>query len=288
MSSARFEHLAAIAIHKMQQIRELSPDTIRRFDITLSRLGRIPLNASADKWAEALGKLVKAGLAPSTVNRYGTTALQLARYAFDYASDEIEAKPACDGIASALRRLRAAGVAGPSAARHRPMTHAETEALLEAARCQSFPLAEILELYLETALRRSELLRVTWADLDTNRKTLTVRRRKHPRRPTDQAVPLSPRAIELLELRRRRFPSPPGARIFPYDCATISRHFNIARAEAGLPEIHLKDCRSTCAKRLFDRKFSVDRVATVTGHRDWKILQNHYARPDPSDVANDL
>jgi integrase len=60
----------------------------------------------------------------------------------------------------------------------------------------------VATLYLDTGLRRGELVKMLWADVDLVDATITVRAPKNRR---DRVVPLSGRAHEILNERRRQW-----------------------------------------------------------------------------------
>ena len=60
----------------------------------------------------------------------------------------------------------------------------------------------IATIYLETGLRRGELLKLLWSDVDLATRTLTVR---EPKNEDDRVVPLSSRAYEILAERRKEW-----------------------------------------------------------------------------------
>ena len=63
---------------------------------------------------------------------------------------------------------------------------------------------DIAPIYLETGLRRGELLKLLWSDVDLQEGTLTVRETKNE---DDRVIPLSSRAYEILAQRRKEWES---------------------------------------------------------------------------------
>jgi integrase len=100
-----------------------------------------------------------------------------------------------------LRQNPAAGVKQEPEGRKlpRPYRDGEVAALLEALDPATRDVARI---YLDTGLRRGELMKMLWADVDLVGATLTVRAPKNRR---DRVVPLSGRALEILNERRRQW-----------------------------------------------------------------------------------
>lgn len=93
---------------------------------------------------------------------------------------------------------------------------------------------EIMLLAIYTGMRRGEIFRLTWDDVDFRRGFITLR---EPKGGTDQTIPLPDEARELLEHRPRRKDCP---YIFPGRGgkmkADASKHFRAIREAAKLPK----------------------------------------------------
>jgi integrase len=100
-----------------------------------------------------------------------------------------------------LRQNPAAGLKQEPEGRKlpRPYRDGEVASLLEALDPVT---RDVATLYLETALRRGELMKLLWADVDLIAATLTVRAPKNHR---DRVVPLSTGALRVLTERRRQW-----------------------------------------------------------------------------------
>jgi len=92
---------------------------------------------------------------------------------------------------------------------------------------------EIMLMAIYTGMRRGEIFRLTWEDVDFRRGFITLR---EPKGGTDQTIPLPDKARELLEHRPRRkdcsyiFPGRGGKMK-----ADASKHFRAIREAAKLP-----------------------------------------------------
>jgi len=131
-----------------------------------------------------------------------------------------------------------------------------------------------------TGLRRSELLKMQWADLDREQKAVLVRQRKHPRRQLarDEWVPLLGEAWRIVN-RQPRGNGP----IFPMHPNTLSRAFTIATRALGLPDLHLHDLRHEAASRLRELGFDDAERKAITGHRADAML-DRYTHVRPADL----
>jgi integrase len=185
----------------------------------------------------------------------------------------------------ALKRL---GIIGKSRARERRPTANELERLigyLDANPRQLIPMGRIVRFAVATAMRQDEITRVRWADIDAEGRTIIVRDRKDPRDKTgnDQKTPLLDAtgfdAWALIEEQK----SVAGRDdcVFPYNGRSIGAAFRRACRELGIDDLHFHDLRHEAASRLFEAGLSIEQVALVTGHKDWKMLKRYtHLRPE--------
>lgn len=185
----------------------------------------------------------------------------------------------------ALKRL---GLIGKSRPRDRRPESDELERLLAHFEAQSTPLipmSRIVRFAVASGLRQEEITRIQWSDLDEERRTVIVRDRKDPRDKAGnhQKVPLLAAtgfdAWELTqEQRGLRFRS---LCIFPYNPRSIGASFRRACRTLSIVDLHFHDLRHEAASRLFEAGFSIEQVALVTGHKDWKMLKRYtHLRPE--------
>jgi integrase len=119
-----------------------------------------------------------------------------------------------------------------------------------------------------TGLRRGELARIAWADVDELRKAVLVRQRKHPRRieARDEWVPLLGVAWDVV----KRQPRVDG-RIFPVSPETLTDNVTAATRALGIPDLRLHDMRREATSALRERGLDADARKAVTGHRSDEI-----------------
>lgn len=181
--------------------------------------------------------------------------------------------PMIDVVTAARPLLEYNGLVGPSAWRDRRPTTAEL------AKLQEFvaPLLwDIIQFAIATAMRRGEITRIEWDDLDDGRKCIMVRDRKHPRMQSGHhmLVPLTSHAgIDAWELVR----SIPrvSARIFPVAPEWISDEFKVACDAAGIVDLHFHDLRHEATSRFFEAGLQIQQVAVLTGHKNWANLRRY-------------
>lgn len=209
------------------------------------------------------------GAGPYTINmevsKLGTV--------FRYASEGLP-----DAVGAARPKLTYLGLIGGGGKRERRPTGDEFERLIEAAPAW---FADVLLFAVATAMRRGEIVKLRWVDLDEKRRVIWVRNRKHPRRKqgNDDEVPLLNGAWDVL-IRQR------GASAefcFPYHEQTLTKMFTQLCRQLGIPDLHFHDLRHDGTSRLFEQGYQIQEVALVTGHRDWKHLKR-YTNLKPEDL----
>jgi integrase len=167
---------------------------------------------------------------------------------------------------------------------------AEADRFLEAADREAPHLALAFRLILKLALRRGEVLALTWADLDTRRHVLTIDETAGDRageagETKGRRLREQPLVRELearLEAHRRR-QHPPSRWIFSHDGRAYSarRLDDLARRlcdRAGVPRIAPKDMRATAATIYLDQGISLARVSRLLGHASTAVTAQHYDR----------
>lgn len=137
----------------------------------------------------------------------------------------------------------------------------------------------IIKFAVATAMRQEKIFRVRWGDLDRAKKLLTIRDRKDPRekRGNDQSIPLLDvsgySALGLID--KHGTPGKPTDRIFPYNRKSVGTAFTRACQGPDIQDLDFHDLRHEATSRLFEAGFSIEQVALVTGHRDWKMLRRY-------------
>jgi integrase len=188
-----------------------------------------------------------------------------------------------DVVGAARPLLNHLGLIGGGGKRERRPTQDELERIVEhLARTRGTLFADIVRFAVATTLRRGELCRIEWRDVDEAKRLVLVRDRKHPRRKVgnDEWVPLLGEAWEILQRQPRVHGEP---RIFPIGDSTVSKYFTEACRTLSIPDLHLHDLRHDGTSRLFEQGFAIQEVALVTGHKDWRHLRR-YTNLRPEDL----
>lgn len=131
------------------------------------------------------------------------------------------------------------------------------------------PLADIIELAIETAMRRSEILGLRSSAINLANKTLTLTETKGDER---RVVPLSRAAIQIIERQPPRLDD----RVWPpMHSGSITRAFHKACRRADIRDLRFHDLRHEAVTRLFEKGLDIMEVAAVSGHRDLRMLKRY-------------
>lgn len=133
---------------------------------------------------------------------------------------------------------------------------------------------------IETAMRRGELLSLTWANVDLVKCTAFLQVTKNGE---SRMVPLSSRAVALLN----DLPRSIDGRVFPVSADSLKKAWVRACDRAGLDDLHFHDLRHEATSRLAERLPNLIELASVTGHKDLKMLKRYY-HPRAEDLAKKL
>lgn len=126
---------------------------------------------------------------------------------------------------------------------------------------------------LETAMRLSEILTLTWPQV--HEKWVVLEKTKNG---DSRTVPLSSRARRVLSMMPKG-----GTTIFRIAPSTFDVQWRRVRPDG----LHFHDTRATALSRLAP-KFQPMELAKISGHRDLNMLLNTYYRPTPEELADRL
>ncbi|MFO1228061.1 site-specific integrase [Roseateles sp.] len=172
-------------------------------------------------------------------------------------------------------------------------------------------LLPLVKLAIETAMRRGELLSLTWEHVDLKRQTAHLPDTKNG---DSRTVPLSTRAVAIL----KALPTPEAdedvdgeaqvqrtGAVFPTTALALRKGFAraIERAQEQyradckqakrrpapgfLEDVHFHDTRHEAASRLAEKLTNVLELSAMTGHRDLRMLKRYY-HPRAEDLAKKL
>ena len=185
-----------------------------------------------------------------------------------------------DLVGQARPLLTHLGLIGPGTPRDRRPTPDELTAVRTAA---PELLRDIIDFAIATCMRRGEIVRMTWADVDADARMLTIRERKDPRRKTDERIPLLGDSLAIIQRQAQT-----DDRVWPITPEWISDHFLLACRVARVDDLVFHDLRAHGISLLFEAGAKVEQVALLSGHKNWKVLAAHYARMTPESVGATL
>ncbi|MCL1962227.1 MAG: site-specific integrase [Desulfovibrionaceae bacterium] len=186
-----------------------------------------------------------------------------------------------DVVAQARPALSHLGLIGGGGRRERRPNDDELSALLDwMERERGRVYADVIRFAVATAMRRAEICRIVWEDVDAQRKLVLIRQRKHPRqkKSNDEWVPLLGAAWDLIHAQPTR-----QGPIFAVHPQTISKYFRDGCQALGIPDLQLRDMRHDGVSRLFEHGYQIQEVALVSGHKKWETLKR-YTQLKPEDL----
>ncbi|GJE03331.1 integrase [Methylobacterium isbiliense] len=127
-------------------------------------------------------------------------------------------------------------------------------------------LRPLIVLAIETGMRRGELLSLRWEHVDLEQRVAHLPMTKNG---TTRDVPLSTRAVETL----RGLQTGESAMVFSVAPNAVRLAWERLTRRVGLEDLHLHDLRREAVSRLFEKGFNVAEVATISGHRELRMLQ---------------
>lgn len=174
-----------------------------------------------------------------------------------------------DIVAQARPLLDHLGLIGPGAPRERRPTPDELAAVRQAA---PELLRNIIDFAIATCMRRGEIVRMRWDDVDAEAKLLTIRDRKDPRKKAgnDERIPLLGDALAIIQRQPKS-----DDRVFPVAPEWVSDNFLMACRIAKVDDLVFHDLRHEGISRLFEAGYRIEQVALVSGHKSWAMLKRY-------------
>lgn len=199
-------------------------------------------------------KVVQAG----TIRRE----LAILRHAFDVAEREWNI-PLRENPLKKLAKIR------PQAGRTRRLSEEEFTLIQEAAETTRNPyILPMIRFAIATGMRRGEMLRILWTDIDQDTKTLHIEVTKNGHART---IPLSSHALAVLD-EVRGWANKKEKRVFPMSENAFKLAWQRLRDRTGIEDLHFHDLRHEAISRFVERGLSVPEVALISGHRDYRML----------------
>ena len=165
--------------------------------------------------------------------------------------------------------------------RDRRLEIGEAQSLIKAVnQCKNIWLTPLVEIALETGMRRGELLSLKWSDVDLHKQTAHLPMTKNG---SSRTVPLSTKAIEVFT----SLPRDMSGIVFPVSPYALRGVWRRATKRAGIKDLRFHDLRHEATSRFFEKGLNVMEVASITGHKDLRMLQR-YTHLRAEDLAKKL
>jgi len=165
------------------------------------------------------------------------------------------------------------------------LSDVEIQRLTTACAASAHPVfCGIVVMALNTGMRRGEILRLRWTDVDFRRKQIRVVSSEdgHTKNCDSRIIPMNRSVETLLKKHPRRLDSP---YVFPGESGEMfnktNYHFTRAVKRAGIPHVRFHDLRHTFASHLVMKGIDLRTVQELLGHRDMRMtLRYAHLAPD--------
>ena len=131
----------------------------------------------------------------------------------------------------------------------------------------------LTKLALVTGFRRSELLSLTWRNIDLKKKLLYIYRKNCAAIDNSSGmrlVPLPEKAQKILEELQRR-----DGKVIELSKGAARNGFDKARKKAGLETLRFHDLRHIAISRMWRSGMNALEISACSGHRDIKMLMRY-------------
>lgn len=179
-----------------------------------------------------------------------------------------------DNVISKIRRLPVRN------ARDRRLKPGELQRLqLALSSTRNSLIKPTISFAIETALRRGELLNLTWVSIDFTKRTAHI---PHTKTGYARTVPLTDQAIAILNGLDRS-----SDKVFPLTATALRLAWNRVRVRADMPDLRFHDLRHEAISRFAEMGLTTMELAVISGHRDMRMLMR-YTHLRPDDLARKL
>jgi integrase len=161
--------------------------------------------------------------------------------------------------------------------RDRRVTESELQKIIQQSEST---MQVIIQLALETGMRRGELVKIKRKDINYRSRTVQLYDTKNGE---DRVVPLSTVAIRAL----KQLPARINGEVFGIHPDTVSKRFCSACRVAGIEDLRFHDLRHEAVSRLFEKGLNPMEVSTISGHKTLQMLKR-YTHLKAEDLAKKL
>jgi len=237
--------------------RGASEETYRINAMMRDRIAEIPLSRLRSQAIADYRDRRLANVSAPSVRRE----LVILRHVFEVSRREWNSGPRHNPVAEIRMPNHAKG-------RDMRLLKAEYAGLLKgAAEVKAWWLKPIIQIAVETAMRRGEILNARWADLNLKIRTLRIPLTKNGEA---REIPLSRAALDILET----IPCDEEF-IFPVSANALQLAWQRLKKQQRITNIRFHDLRHEAISRLFERGLSLPEVALISGHKDPRMLMRY-------------
>lgn len=233
--------------------------------------GNIPLSSLTTEKIQQFYNERMAQTSPSTANRHFTTLRAVINKAITLKL--YQGGNPCIGVVKQKE----------NPARTRYLTKEEIQSLLTFVSERS---QQLIAFAVSTGMRRSEILRVSWQDIDLSNDIIHIYESKSGNK---REVPIMPSLKQILLSMEHK----PAGKLFPFTAKMLEYDFKHALKQAGITGVRFHDLRHTFASHFMMSGGSLTDLQHILGHFDLKLTQR-YAHLSPTYlrksimVVNDL
>ena len=156
----------------------------------------------------------------------------------------------------------------PPKSRKRRLSDEEYQKLYHAAKTMKVDyIWPIVSLALETGMRRGEILKLKWSNINFDDRTAYLEDTKNGE---DRYVPLSLKAIELLSSINRV-----NDIIFPFSPNAIRLSWERLKRKANINNLRFHDLRHEALSRFTEKGLNPIEISEISGHRQLMQLRNY-------------
>ena len=138
---------------------------------------------------------------------------------------------------------------------------------LAAQSCKNPLIWPLTQFAIATAMRRSEILSLRWADIDLEAQIATLAQTKNG---SKREVPLTILALEILNGLNHETDY-----VFPISENAFRLSWSRLIRRSGIKDLRFHDLRHEAVSRFFEMGLSVPEVALISGHRDLRMLASY-------------
>jgi integrase len=140
-------------------------------------------------------------------------------------------------------------------------------------------LSDLIRFAIYTSARINEILTLKRCDVDFKLCTATFKDTKNN---TDRVIPLRHEVVTIL----KKYPF--GQNFFNISYSSFRFYWKQAKHKAELPKLNFHDLRSVAITRMLLSGMTIPEVCTISGHKDWSIMQKRYARIKPEQLLHKI